>query len=123
MMLDRKIVVLVVEDHHLILMATIDALTDAGFEALAARNAEDAIRLLEEHPDIHLVFTDVEVGGTTDGLMLSHYIRNRWPPVHLIVTSGKTMVDGSVLPAGARFFPKPYGHFAIVEAINEMILN
>ena len=59
--------------------------------------------------------------GTMDGIKLSHYIRNRWPPVKLIVTSGKTIVDESHLPVGARFFSKPYDESAIVEAMRGML--
>jgi two-component system, response regulator PdtaR len=55
--------------------------------------------------------------GTMDGLELAHYIRNRWPPVKLIVVSGKVVIDSQELPAGARFFPKPYRETSIVEAM------
>ena len=120
-MLDRKAVVLVVEDSPLIRMGAVDLVTSAGFEALEASDAEEAIRILEARPDIHLVFTDVGMPGTMDGIRLSHYIRNRWPPVKLIVTSGKMTIDESRLPVGARFFPKPYDESAIVEAMMGML--
>ena len=70
--------------------------------------------ILEARPDIHLVFTDAEVPGMMDGIELAHYIRNRWPPVKLIVVSGEVAIDAKELPAGARFFPKPYRETSIV---------
>ena len=113
----RRAVILVVEDSPVIRMGAVDFVTRAGFEALEASDADEAIRVLEGRPDIHLVFTDVGMPGPMDGIKLSHYIRLRWPPVKLILTSGKFTVGESHLPAGARFFPKPYNDSTIVEAM------
>jgi CheY-like chemotaxis protein len=82
-------VVLVVEDNPLILMTALDLVTTIGFEGVGAASADEAIAILEARSDIRLVFTDVEMPGTIDGLKLAHYIRDRWPPIHLIVASGK----------------------------------
>jgi two-component system, response regulator PdtaR len=116
-----KSVVLVVEDHPLVRMAVLEVVIAAGFEALEAANAVEAIQMLEARPDVHLVFTDVEMPGTMDGIELVHYIRNRWPPVKLIVVSGKTMIAPERLPPGAKFFPKPYRDTTIVEAMVGML--
>jgi CheY-like chemotaxis protein len=113
--------VLVVEDNALIRMGAVDNLVTAGFGVLEASNADEAIRILEGRPDIHLVFTDVEMPGSMDGLKLAHYIRGRWPPVRLIVVSGKRILDESHLPAEAKFFPKPYDEGAILETIIRML--
>ena len=67
--------------------------------------------------------TDVSMPGTMDGIRLAHYIRRRWPPVKLIVASGKAVVDESHLPAGARFFPKPYSDSTIVGAMMRMLAD
>ena len=120
-MSNRKLVVLVVEDNLVILMGAVDCVVVAGFEALGAGSADEAIRILEGRPDIHLVFTDVGMPGTMDGIKLAHYIRDRWPAVKLIVTSGKITVDEGHLPVGARFFSKPYNDSAIVEAMMGML--
>jgi two-component system, response regulator PdtaR len=117
----RKTVVLVVEDNPLIRMCAVDLVVAAGFEALEAGDADEAIRILEARADIHLVFTDVSMPGSMDGIKLAHYIRDRWPPVKLIVASGKTVVKESHLPTGARFFSKPYDHSAIVEAMTRLL--
>jgi CheY-like chemotaxis protein len=118
-----KAVVLVVEDNLVIRMGTVEFLTDSGFETLEANNADAAIQVLEARLDIHLVFTDVEMPGSMDGIKLSHYIRNRWPPVYLIVASGKPMLRECHLPIGARFFPKPYSYSVIVETMTGMMAS
>jgi CheY-like chemotaxis protein len=116
-----KAVVLVVEDSTLIRMGAVDLVLSAGYEALEARDADEAIRILESRSDIDLVFTDVQMPGTMDGIKLSHYIRNRWPPVKLIVVSGMAILEESSLPEGSRFFPKPYNDHAIADAMARML--
>lgn len=98
-----KAVVLVVEDSAIIRMGAVDLVHSAGYEALEACDADEAIRILESRSDIDLVFTDVQIPGTMDGIKLSHYIRDRWPPVKLIVASGKAILEESSLPEGSRF--------------------
>lgn len=116
-MAESRAVVLVVEDNALIRMSAVDLVTTAGFEALEVSNADDAIAVLQARPDIHLVFTDVNMPGSMDGIKLAHYIRERWPPVKLIVASGETIIEESRLPIGTRFFSKPYDQGSIVEAM------
>jgi CheY-like chemotaxis protein len=117
----KQPVILVVEDDPIIRMGALQFVAAAGFEAIEASDADEAIRILEARSDIHLVFTDVGMPGTMDGIRLAHYIRRRWPPVKLIVASGKAVVDESHLPAGARFFPKPYSDSTIVGAMMSML--
>jgi CheY-like chemotaxis protein len=69
------------------------------------------------------VFTDVEMPGTMDGIKLCRYIRDRWPPVKLLVASGKMIVAESELPSGAMFFSKPYGHTAVTSAIGSLLAS
>ncbi len=114
-------VVLVVEDNPLILMSALDLVATAGFEGVGAANADEAIAILEARADIRLVFTDVEMPGTIDGVKLAHYIRKRWPPIHLIVASGRAILKESQLPAGSLFFSKPYDHNLIVEEMTRML--
>jgi CheY-like chemotaxis protein len=114
-------VILVVEDHPLVRMAVLEVVTEAGFETLEASSASGAIRTLEARPDIRLVFTDAEMPGTMNGIGLAHYIRKRWPPVKLIIVSGKREIASEELPAGARFFHKPYRETSVVEAMIGML--
>lgn len=114
-------VVLVVEDDPIIRLGALDLVRTAGFEGLGAACADEAIAILETRPDIRLVFTDVDMPGTIDGVKLAHYIRERWPPIHLIVASGKDILEESQLPSGSVFFPKPYDENTIVEEMTRML--
>ena len=116
-----KAVVLVVEDDTIIRMGALDLVREAGYEALEARNADEAISILESRMDIDLVFTDVQMPGTMDGIKLSHYIRDRWPPVRLIVASGAAIVEESNLPTGSRFFSKPYDDHTIASEMARLL--
>ncbi|MCF1472981.1 response regulator [Agrobacterium vitis] len=116
-------VILVVEDSPLIRMGAIDLVKSAGYEALEAGDADEAIRILESRDDVDLVFTDVQMPGTMDGIKLSHYIRGRWPPVKLIIASGAAILEESMLPGGSRFFSKPYDELTITEAMAQLLLS
>lgn len=116
-----KAVVLVVEDSTIIRMSAVDLVLSAGYEALEACDADEAIRILKSRNDIDLVFTDVQMPGTMDGIKLSHYIRDRWPPVRLIVASGAAILKESDLPAGSRAFSKPYDNHAITDAMAHLL--
>jgi CheY-like chemotaxis protein len=113
--------VLVVEDEQLIRMDTAASLEATGFVVHEAANAADAIRCLELHPEIRLVFTDVNMPGSMDGLALARYVRGRWPPVKLIVTSGYVKMKEGDLPEGALFIEKPYHAKHIAQTMNELI--
>lgn len=112
-------VVLVVEDEALIRFSTADDLRDAGFDVLEAGNADEAIRLLEARSDIRILFTDIDMPGSMDGLKLSAAVRKRWPPVKIIVTSGHVKVSEETLPLGSRFFAKPYDAATLIRTIRE----
>lgn len=120
-MKNGKAVILVVEDNPIIRMGAIDLVETAGYEALEARDADEAIRILEARSDIDLVFTDVQMPGTMDGIKLSHYIRERWPPVKIMVASGMAILEQSSLPKGSLFFPKPYNDDTIAEAMARIL--
>ena len=104
----KKVTVLVVEDEVLILLDIVDYLESEGFRVLQAANAAQAIEMLEREPAISIIFTDVEMPGTMDGLKLAALVRDRWPPVKIVVTSGHKTVEITDLPDGGVFFSKPY---------------
>ncbi|KEQ05286.1 response regulator [Pseudorhizobium pelagicum] len=122
-MKNGRSVVLVVEDSPIIRMGAVELVLSAGYEALDACDADEAIRILELRDDIDLVFTDVQMPGTMDGIKLSHYIRDRWPPVKLIVASGAAILEESILPGGSRFFSKPYDELTITTAIAHLLAS
>lgn len=120
-MTSTQTTILVVEDEPLIRMSAVEMVKLAGYMVVEAKNADEAIQVLESRRDILLVFTDVHMPGTMDGIKLCHYIRNRWPPVKLLVVSGKAIVAESQLPSGAMFFSKPYLNSTVVEAMTQML--
>lgn len=118
-----RAVVLVVDDSVLIRMSAVDLVQSAGYEALEAQDADEAIRILESRDDIDLVFSDVQMPGTMDGIKLVHYIRDRWPPVKLIVASGQAILAENSLPTGSRYFAKPYTDHSITDAIARLLAD
>ena len=116
----KRQLVLVVEDEPILRMAALDMVEDAGFEAVQATDATDAVRILETRPDIRIVFTDVDMPRGVDGLKLAALIRERWPPIHVIVTSGKAEIGRMKLPADCVFFDKPYDERRVVAEMHRM---
>ena len=100
--------ILIVEDEVLVRMDLADTIRDAGFQTFEADGADEAIRLMEEHPEIQVLFTDVDMPGTMDGLKLAHYVRGRWPPVRIVITSGHLLLTPDLMPAESRFIAKPH---------------
>jgi CheY-like chemotaxis protein len=115
------VVVLVVEDDALTQLNAVAIVEEAGFEAIAASNADEAVQVLESRADVQAVFTDVQMPGSMDGLGLARVVRDRWPPVALIVTSGKTEIAPSDLPAGGRFLHKPYAPSEIETVLRQLL--
>jgi CheY-like chemotaxis protein len=100
--------VLVVEDEPLVLWYLIEQIEDEGLSVYGATNAAEAIKLMEAHEEIGVLLTDVEMPGSMDGLKLSHYVRGRWPPVKIFITSGRRQPLPQYMPTGAVFFDKPF---------------
>jgi CheY-like chemotaxis protein len=111
-------VVLVVEDMPLLRLDAVDLVEGAGFEVVEARSVEDAIRILETRPDIRIVFTDIDMPHGLDGMRLATTIRDRWPPIEVILTSSNFTPPEADLPARCVFIPKPYRPERIVEALH-----
>ena len=111
--------VLAVEDEPLQRMMAIDLVEDAGFEAIGAADAEEAVRILEARSDIRIVFTDIDMPGSIDGMMLAAAIRDRWPPIEIIITSGHIREEEVVLPVRGVFFPKPYDTRRVTQKLVE----
>ncbi|MBR1196602.1 response regulator [Bradyrhizobium sp. AUGA SZCCT0240] len=114
---EHRSAVLVVEDEWLLRLLAVELVEDAGFVALQAANADEAIVILEQRVDIAVMFTDVDMPGTMDGLKLAHAVRRRWPPIKIIIVSGKTRLSDAELPSDARFVSKPY---SVPDMISEM---
>jgi CheY-like chemotaxis protein len=116
-----KTIVLVVEDEFLLRADAVEFLKDAGFVVHQANNADEAITLLELHVDIQIVFTDIHMPGSMDGLKLAHYVRGRWPPIKFIITSGLTRPLVERMPIGTGFVGKPYRLSDVADSLRELI--
>ncbi len=100
--------VLVVEDEALMRLSICGHLAAGGYEVLTAANADEAIEILESRNDIRTVFTDVHMPGSMDGLKLAAAVRDRWPPINIIVTSGNGRPRDEQMPKNTQFIGKPY---------------
>lgn len=118
-MVDR-VTVLVVEDEPLIILNIVAYLGDQGFRVLEATNAADALQHLENDASIRIMFTDVDMPGSLDGLKLAAAVRDRWPPIQITITSGHRKISKDDLPSGSPFFSKPYSLPQIAETIRAM---
>jgi CheY-like chemotaxis protein len=106
----------------LIRMATADALGGEGFVVIEVGDAEEALSALRNEAScVHVLFTDIQMPGSMNGLQLAHHVRQSWPSIALIITSGGPDLTSAPMPAGSRFVPKPYDHSNLVAHIREMI--
>ncbi|WP_262266516.1 response regulator [Microvirga yunnanensis] len=115
-------VVLLVEDELLVRMTAADELEEAGFQVLEAANADVALAVLEARSDeVQVLFTDVDMPGSMDGLALAEQVYRRWPHVLLLISSGYARPDPDEIPDHGRFMPKPYGAATLVRHIHDMM--
>src|ERR1700724_275949 len=107
-------VILIVEDEALVRLSAVGMLEDAGFRMIEAVNSDQALELLAADSDVQLLFTDVNMPGTIDGLALARQVHDRWPHIGIMVASAKPMPQPQELPAGSHFHRKPYDADAVV---------
>jgi two-component system, response regulator PdtaR len=120
-MMAENIAVLVVEDEPITRMDVVEQLEEAGFTVFEAANADTAIIMLEANPSIRVLFTDIDMPGSMDGLKLAAAVRDRWPPVRIVVTSGHRKIDMAALPQESHFFSKPYNVSEIAAIMRTMV--
>jgi CheY-like chemotaxis protein len=116
---EKRPVVLVVEDEAVLLMAAIAMVDHAGFEAVEAANAAQAIEILESRMDIRVVFSDIDMPEGIDGVRLAAIIRDRWPEIEIILTSGFVEPSRVELPTRGLFFSKPYDEHQVITAMRK----
>jgi CheY-like chemotaxis protein len=114
-------VVLVVEDEMMLRMRAVDMVEDAGYVSVEAVDADEALAILQSRSDIALLFTDVQMPGSMNGLQLAHAVHERWPPIRIILASGQLKLSGSEIPADSRFFGKPLQSAEIIAEMREML--
>ena len=116
----KPTIALIVEDEFLVRMVAADIFTDAGFEAIEAANADEALLILESRRDIGVIFTDINMPGSIDGLSLAYVVSRRWPSIRIIVTSALRIPGNRALPAGSMFLEKPYQSSHIAGAVRAL---
>ena len=112
--------VLVVEDEFLIRLSTVQMVEEAGCETLEAASADEALAVLVRRPDIDVVFTDVNMPGSMNGLELAQSIAEHWPSVRVVLTTGKVIVRDKDLPEDNRFIPKPFSSDQVARVLHEL---
>jgi CheY-like chemotaxis protein len=113
--------ILIVEDDQLLMSFAVDIVEEAGFAAIEAGNADEAVAVLESRSDIALVLTDVNMPGSMDGLKLAHAIRDRWPRIKIIVVSGEVRPSENDLPLNSLFLGKPFLAATMISGIHSLI--
>ena len=114
-------VVLIVEHDALLQSLTADIMAGAGFVALQASDADEAMAILKSRADIAVLLTSIAMPGSMDGLSLAHAVRKRWPAIKIIVASGQVRPAGYNLPKDSRFFSKPYHAPTMISEIRALI--
>jgi two-component sensor histidine kinase/CheY-like chemotaxis protein len=113
--------VLIVEDEMMLRMRAVDIVEDAGFCPVEAINADQALSILESRSDISLLFTDIQMPGSMDGLKLAHAVHDRWPDIKIILVSGQVKPSDAEKPADSRFFGKPLGVEQMIHELQTMV--
>jgi CheY-like chemotaxis protein len=105
----------------LLRMRAVDMVEDAGFTPVEAVDADEAVAILESRSDIALLFTDIQMPGSMDGLKLAHTVHKRWPPIKIILVSGQLKLANIDIPADSRFFRKPLEAKEMIAEMQDMI--
>ena len=113
--------ILVVEDEMMLRMRAVDMVEDAGFAAVEAINADDALAILQSRSDIELLFTDIQMPGSMDGLKLAFAVHERWPAIKIILVSGQLKLTDKDKPVDSRFFGKPLGEKQMIAEMQDMM--
>ena len=119
----REEVVLVVEDEPTVRQFSTDALGELGYRVLEADGAAAALRLLDAHPDIALMFTDV-VMPEVNGAKLAEEARRRRPDLRILFTTGYTrdaVLNDGVLDPGVQLLGKPYSVEELAAKVRDVL--
>ena len=118
-----RTVIVVVEDDAMNRLLAVDALERAGFDVADFMGASDAVAFIELMPQrIAAVVSDVQIPGEQDGIDLVCAVRDRWPEIAVLVTSGRFGALGpDDLPSRLRFLPKPWTAKNLMAAVGELL--
>lgn len=115
--------VLLVEDELFVRMIGADALSEAGYRVIEASDADEALARLEHSDDVQVLFTDIRMPGSMDGLQLAGEVHRRWPAIRILLTSGDTRPTGAAIPDDGRFLAKPYRFEALSRELDQLLAH
>jgi len=107
----------------LLRMRAVDMVEDAGFTPVEAVDADEAVAMLEARSDIALLFTDIQMPGSMDGLELAHAVHKRWPPIKIILVSGQLKLGNLDIPLDSCFFGKPLEPKVLIAQMRSMLFH
>ena len=113
--------VLVVEDDAMINLTTVDTIREQGYFVLSAADADEALLVLAAHPEVNVLFTDIKMPGSIDGLALAGLTRRDYPLIEIVIASGTLCPSRDEMPARATFLPKPYSVKQIAETLGALM--
>jgi DNA-binding response OmpR family regulator len=114
-------IVLLVEDEPVIRVWLIEAFQDAGFGVLHAADGDRAVQILERNAGrVCAVFSDINLPGSMNGVLLAEHARKHWPSVPVVLASGRPQPHNVAISSGARFFQKPYDINSVVDHVREL---
>jgi CheY-like chemotaxis protein len=116
-----KPVILVVEDEALVRLFAVGLFEEEGFDVVEAANADAALKLLETRDDVRLLFTDIRMPGSCDGMDLARKVHARWPHILLVITSGHMRPAQAEIPDHGHFIGKPYRANELLDEVNDMM--
>jgi two-component system, response regulator PdtaR len=114
-------IILIVDDDPFLRMLAVEFVNEAGFETLEACDADQAIAVLESCSKIAVLFTDINMPGSMDGLKLASVVSNRWPVIEILIASGHVLLQQADLPPNSRFLQKPYRSAAMIADLHSLV--
>ena len=114
-----RALVLIVEDEVLVRMLIADVLQEEGFKVIEAKNAAEALRVLEARPDVDVLFTDAEMPPGLSGFELARQVCERWPSIQIVVSSGRMRPGPEEMPPCVVFLPKPWTAQSLARHVHE----
>jgi CheY-like chemotaxis protein len=113
--------ILIVEDEMIVRLIGSDTLTDAGYEVVEAASADEALQILNRYNDVEVLFTDIRMPGSMDGLELARVVHERWPTVKILITSGDTFPPRSAIADDGHFLAKPYSTEVLRREVEKLL--
>jgi CheY-like chemotaxis protein len=114
-----RLTILVVEDEVLLRMAVAGVLRERGSMVAEAANAEEALAILQSGVKVDVVFSDVNMPGSIDGVCLAGIIRAEYPEIKVVVTSGH-LQNLPTVGQVTGFVPKPYNLLTLASQIESL---